>query len=103
MTYSKEELRNILIANGYPAENTKLISSVIEQIENFSEETTQALLDWVNNKTKISFEINGITADFLRNVRRQNEIAVLLSYDHLLKEKQSGFTEFSEILKEKGR
>lgn len=103
MTYSKEELRNILIANGYPAENTKLISSVIEQIENFSEETTQALLDWVNNKTKISFEINGITADFLRNVRRQNEIAVLLSYDHLLKEKQSGIIEFSEILKERGR
>lgn len=103
MTYSKEELRNILIANGYPAENTKLISSVIEQIENFSEETTQALLDWVNNKTRISFEINGITADFLRNVRRQNEIAVLLSYDHLLKEKQSGITEFSEILKERER
>lgn len=103
MTYSKEELISILINNGYPAENKYLISSVIEQIENFSEVTTQALLDWVNNKTKISFEINGITADFLRNVRKQNEIAVLLSYDHLLKEKQSGTTEFSDILKEKRR
>lgn len=37
------------------------------------------------------------------NPNYSNKIAVLLSYDHLLKEKQSGITEFSEILKERGR
>ena len=103
MTYSREELINILISNGYPAENKYLISSVIEQIKNFSEVTSQAFLEWINNKNRVSFEINGITADFLRNIRKQSEIAVLLSYDKLLKEKQSGSTEFSEILKEKRR
>ena len=102
-TAPDEELINILISNGYPAKNKYLISSVIEQIENFSEVTSQAFLEWINNKNRVSFEINGITADFLRNVRKQSEIAVLLSYDKLLKEKQSGSTEFSEILKEKRR
>lgn len=103
MSYTKEELINILTKNGYPSENENLIASVISQILDFSDEATLAFSEWVNKQVKVSFEINGITADFLRNVRKQNEIAVLLSYDHLMKEKKSGRTEFSEILKEKRR
>ena len=76
---------------------------MIKQIEGFSEEAKQSFADWVEHKTLVKFEINGITDDFLRTIRRQNEIAVLLSYDHLLKESKIGKLDFAKLLKEKKR
>ncbi len=103
MTYSREQLKDILCSNGYPKENEGLLTSVIQQIDDFSEEAKQGFSDWVEHKIQIKFEINGITSDFLRTVRNQNEIAVLLSYDHLLKESKIGKSDFAKLLKEKSR
>ena len=103
MTYSRDQLKNILCSYGYPMENTGLLASVIQQIEEFSEEAKQCFSEWVEHQTQVKFEINGITSDFLRNIRKQNEIAVLLSYDHLLKESKIGKSDFAKLLKEKNR
>ena len=103
MNYSRDQLKVILCTNGYPKENDGLLSSVIQQIEEFSEEAKQSFSDWVEHNSFVKFEINGITSDFLRKVRNQNEIAVLLSYDHLLKESKIGKSDFAKLLREKSR
>lgn len=103
MIYSREELKNILISHGYPSGNEGLLLSVIKQIEAFSDDVNKSFSDWVENGSLVTFEINGITADFLRTIRKQNEIAVLLSYDHLLSESKIGKSDFARLLKEKKR
>lgn len=103
MAYSKEQLKEILVSHGYPTDNERLLSSVINQIVDFSEEVNKCFTDWIENKKIVTFEVNGITADFLRNIRKQNEIAVLLSYEHLLRESKNGKSDFARLLKEKQR
>jgi len=101
MKYSKETLKDILNKNGYSSANELLITSVINQIEDLSEEANAAFSKWINNQEQISFEINGVSSDFLRQTKKYNEIALLLSYDHLLKESKEGKSDFSERLKER--
>lgn len=103
MAYSREQLKNILISHGYPADNEGLLSSVIKQIGEFSEEVSKCFFDWVETEKLVTFDVNGIKADFLRNIRKQNEIAVLLSYEHLLSESKNGKSDFARLLKEKQR
>lgn len=50
MTYYREQLKDILCSHGSPMENDGLLTSVIQQIEDFSEEEKKVFLNGLNIK-----------------------------------------------------
>lgn len=85
MNYTSEELKDILLENDYPASNKKLLESVITQLQNLTPEGKVAFEHWCNTRILPSFDIEGVTADYMKTYHHANDIAVILAYDGLLK------------------
>lgn len=83
--YTNEQLRQCLKDLDYP-NNEALYDSVISQLNNMGEEA-QALFDkWYNDRRFPEIDVEGITTKFLIKVHKMTPIAVILTYDRLVKE-----------------
>ena len=81
MNYTIEELKEILLENDYPASNKKLLDSVIKQLQNLTPEGKVAFEKWCDTRTLPSFDIEGVTVDYMKTYHQANDIAVILAYD----------------------
>lgn len=85
MNYTTEEIRELLLEEDYPASNEYMLKSVIYQIQNLTPEAKKAFDEWCNSRALPSFDIEGITPEFLRNNHQCTDIAIILAYDGLIR------------------
>ena len=83
--YSKEQLIQCLQDLDYP-NNEALYESVISQLNNMGEEAQSMFDKWYNDRRLPKIDIEGITTKFLVEVHKMTPIAIILTYDRLLKE-----------------
>lgn len=91
MNYTAEEIQNILLDNDYPASNKQLLESVIRQIQKLTPEAKDAFEIWCDTRNLPSFDIDGVTVDFLKTHHRMTDIAVILAYDGLIRNPRSAY------------
>jgi len=91
MNYSTEELKNILLDNDYPISNPKLIESVIKQLLHLTPIGEKAFIHWQETRELPSFDIEGVTAEYLKSHLKSTDIAVILAYDGLVKNPKSAY------------
>ena len=91
MKYTSEELKNILLENDYPASNKKLLDSVIVQIQNLTPEGKAAFETWCDTRILPSFDIDGITIEYMKTYHHANDIAIILAYDGLIRNPKSAY------------
>jgi hypothetical protein len=82
--YTNEELKKRLLEDDYP-NNEKLLSGVIEKINNFGNEAQSMFDDWYSKTLSPNFDINGITPAFLRKNHSMKDPGIIIAYDWLLK------------------
>lgn len=86
MDYTTDNLREILLENDYPASNKKLLQSVIKQLQNLTPEGKAAFEHWLDNRSLPTFDINGVTVDYLRTYHHSTDIGIILAYDGLVRD-----------------
>lgn len=91
MNYTSEELKDILLENDYPASNRPLLESVIGQLQHLTPEGKAAFEHWCDTRNLPSFNIEGITVDYMKTYHHANDIAVILAYDGLLRNPKSAY------------
>lgn len=91
MDYTFEYLKGILKENDYPLSNTRLIESVVEQLQNLTPEGKAAFENWYETRNLPSFDIEGITVDFLKTNHGCTDIGVILAYDGLIRNPKSAY------------
>lgn len=89
MNYTTEEIKNILLDNDYPASNKLLLDSVIRQIQELTPEAEEAFDIWCDTRNLPSFNIDGVTVDFLKMYHKMTDIAIILAYDGLIRNPKS--------------
>lgn len=99
MKYTVDELKNILLDNDYPASNKKLLESVITQLQNLSSEGKAAFEEWLNTRNLPSFDIEGVTVEYMKKFHHANDIAVILAYDGLVKNPKSAYLLKKPVIK----
>lgn len=91
MKYTEEELKNILMVNDYPISNKRLMESVIRQLQNLTPEAETAFAHWCDTRELPDFNIEGITPEFMKNCHGATDIAVILTYDGLVRNPKSAY------------
>lgn len=91
MKYTAEELKDILLDNDYPASDKQLLDSVIGQLQELTPEAKKAFDNWCDTRNLPSFDIDGVTVDFLKMYHRMTDIAVILAYDGLIRDPKSAY------------
>ena len=91
MNYTSEELKDILLENDYPASNKKLLENVIAQLQEMTPEGKMAFEHWCDTRNLPSFNIEGVTVDYLKTYHHANDIAVILAYDGLVRNPKSAY------------
>lgn len=99
MNYTSEDLYDILMENDYPISNKKMIESVINQLQNLSNEGKHTFENWLNTRALPKFDIEGVTAEFLQTYHHATDIAVILAYDGLLRHPKSAYLLKKPIVK----
>lgn len=99
MNYTIEELKEILLENDYPASNKKLLDSVIKQLQNLTSEGKVAFEKWCDTRTLPSFDIEGVTVDYMKTYHQANDIAVILAYDGLIRNPKSAYLLKKTVIK----
>jgi len=99
MNYTFEELKDILLDNDYPATNKKLLESVIKQLQNLTPEGKMAFEHWLETRNLPSFNIEGVTVDYMKSYHHANDIAVILAYDGLVRNPKSAYLLKKPIIK----
>jgi hypothetical protein len=99
MNYTIEELKEILLENDYPASNKKLLDSVIKQLQNLTSEGKVAFEKWCDKRTLPSFDIEGVTVDYMKTYHQANDIAVILAYDGLIRNPKSAYLLKKPVIK----
>lgn len=99
MNYTVEELKEILLENDYPASNKKLLDSVIKQLQNLTLEGKVAFEKWCDTRTLPSFDIGGVTVDYMKTYHQANDIAVILAYDGLIRNPKSAYLLKKPVIK----
>lgn len=100
MNYTFEELKEILLDNDYPASNKKLLESVIKQLQELTPEGKAAFEHWCNTRNLPTFNIEGVTADYLKTYHHANDIAVILAYDGLIKNPKNAYLLKKPVIKQ---
>ena len=100
MNYTTEEIKEILLDNDYPASNKKLLESVITQLQNLTPEGKVAFEHWCEMRDLPLFEIEGITADYLKTYHHANDIAIILAYDGLIRNPKSAYLLKKPVIKQ---
>ena len=83
--YSKEQLIQCLQDLDYP-NNEALYESVISQLNDMGDEAQLMFDKWYVDRRLPKIDINGITTKFLVDVHKMTPIAMILTYDRLIKE-----------------
>lgn len=91
MNYTFEVLKEILLDNDYPASNKKLLESVIKQLQNLTPEGKTAFEHWRETRNLPTFDIDGITVDYMKTYHHANDIAVILAYDGLIRNPKNAY------------
>ena len=99
MNYTIEELKEILLENDYLASNKKLLDSVIKQLQNLTPEGKVAFENWCDTRTLPSFDIEGVTVDYMKTYHQANDIAVILAYDGLIRNPKSAYLLKKPVIK----
>ena len=100
MNYTSEELIEILLDNDYPASNKELLESVITQLQNLTPEGKTAFERWCDTRNLPPFDIEGITADYMKTYHHANDIAVILAYDGLVKNPKRAYLLKRPVIKQ---
>lgn len=91
MDYSTEHLRDILLENDYPASNNKLLESVIRQLQNLTSEGKAAFENWIESRNLPEFDIDGITANYMKIYHHSTDIGIILAYDGLVRHPEDAY------------
>lgn len=91
MNYTIDELKEILLENDYPASNSKLIESVIKQLQNLTPEGKEAFEYWCDTRTLRAFDIEGINIEFLKKYHQATDIGIILAYDGLVRNPKNAY------------
>lgn len=91
MNYTSEELKELLLDEDYPASNDYMLNSVINQIKNLTPKAKKAFDEWCDSRTLPSFNIDGVTPEFLRNNHQCTDIAIILAYDGLIRNPKDAY------------
>lgn len=91
MNYTSEELKNLLLEEDYPASNELLLKSVISQLQHLTPEGRAAFEYWCDTRNLPVFDIEGITAEFMKANHHANDIAVILAYDGLVRNPKNAY------------
>lgn len=100
MNYTSEELKDILLENDYPASNKKLLESVIKQLQDMTPEGKIAFEYWCDTRKLPSFNIEGVTADYMKTYHHANDIAVILAYDGLVRSPKCAYLLKKPVIKQ---
>ena len=100
MNYTTEELKELLLDNDYPASNKKLLESVIKQLQDLTPEGKAAFEHWCNTRNLPKFNIEGVTADYLKTYHHANDIAVILAFDGLIKNPKNAYLLKRPVIKQ---
>ena len=100
MNYTFEELKEILLDNDYPASNKKLLESVIKQLQDLTPEGKAAFEHWCNTRNLPKFNIEGVTADYMKTYHHANDIAVILAFDGLIKNPKNAYLLKRPVIKQ---
>lgn len=100
MNYTIEELKEILLENDYPASNKKLLESVIKQLQNLTPEGKVAFEHWCDTRKLPVFDIEGVTVDYMKTYHHANDIAVILTYDGLIRNPRSAYLLKKPLIKQ---
>lgn len=85
MDYTFESLKDLLLENDYPASDEKLLQSVIKQLQNLTPEGKAAFEHWCDTRILPTFDIEGITANYLKAYYHSTDIGILLAYDGIVR------------------
>lgn len=99
MNYTPEKLQEILLDNDYPASNKQLLENVIDQLQHLTPEGMEAFVHWCDTRNLPSFNIEGITADYMKTYHHANDIAVILAYDGLIRNPKSAYLLKTPVIK----
>ena len=99
MNYTYEELKELMMEQDYPMTNKEMINSVISQLSSLCAEANSAFVHWQQTNELPEFDINGVTPDYLKDVHKATDIAIILAYDGLIKNPQSAYLFKKPIIK----
>jgi len=91
ITYTDKEIEERLYEADY-SHNPAIISSVTRQIRQLGEQAEEAFKQWWQTGKTPTFDIEGITPAYCRKMHHMTDVAIILTYDQLLKHpKQAAF------------
>lgn len=99
MNYTSENLKEILLDNDYPASNRNMLERVISQLQNLTEEGKTAFEYWYDTRNLPTFNINGVTTEYLQTYHHATDIAVILAYDGLIRNPKSAYLLKKPVIK----
>ncbi len=85
ISYTDKEIEERLYEADY-SHNPAVISSVTRQIRQLGDKAEKAFLEWWNTGKTPAFDIEGITPAFCRKMHQMTDVAIILTYDQLLKD-----------------
>lgn len=91
MNYSTEEIKDLLLDEDYPASNDLMLNSVINQIKNLTPEAKDAFEKWCDSRVLPSFDIEGITPEFLKSNHHCTDIGIILAFDGLIRHPKDAY------------
>ena len=91
MNFTVEELKEILLENDYPASNKELLDSVVKQLQNLTPEGKASFEYWCDTRNLPVFDVEGVTADYMKTYHHATDIAVILAYDGLIRNPKSAY------------
>ena len=91
MDYTSDNLKILLLENDYPASNKVMLDRVVSQLQHMTEEGKQAFEHWCDTRNLPTFNVNGVTADYLRMYHHATAIAIILAFDGLVRNPKSAY------------
>lgn len=99
MNYTSEDLKEILLENDYPASNKKMLEHVVSQLLNLTEDGEKAFKHWCDTRNLPTFNVDGVTAEYLKTYHHATDIAVILAYDGLVRNPKSAYLLKKPVIK----
>ena len=99
MEYTDEKIIEILRENDYPLSNKGLIESVTKQLRNLTPEGKTAFDHWFETRELPVFDIEGVTAEYMKTYHHATDIAVILAYDGLIRNPKSAYLLKQPVIK----
>ena len=99
MDYTSDNLKEILLENDYPASNKDMIDRVICQLQNMTDEGKLAFEHWCDTRNLPTFNVDGVTVEYLKTYHHATDIAIILAYDGLVRNPKSAYLLKKPVIK----